>query len=257
MAIFFQIPKKITSDINNPERKIPYIIHQTFKTNNVPISMYNAANSYISKNNNYTYIFYDDNDIINILNNYDCYGLNFTRNELIGAYNSIKPGAGKADLFRYAIIYKYGGCYFDIDTVCLNPLDTFISNDDEFVSGLGKRSDLHQWGMIYMKGHDFVKRTLENCVYNINNKKFIKGYENKLEGITGPPCLDISIKDILHLKHDYKFIKGKYNINNYKFTILKGDFFANNIQFKYPEYENDLNKMRIIHWEKDNSIFAK
>jgi mannosyltransferase OCH1-like enzyme len=254
MCEFFEIPKKITSTANNPTRKIPYIIHQTFKTNIVPLSMYNASQSYINKNKNYTYMFYDDNDILTILNNYDCADLNFKRSDLLNAYNSLSSGAGKADLFRYAIIYRYGGCYFDIDTVCLNPLDTFISNADEFVSGLGSRHDLHQWGMIYMKQHDFVKKALETCIYNIINKRYLNGY-NTLEGISGPPCLDMAIKDLLHLKSDYKFIKGKYYVNNYKFTILNGDFFGNNILFKYSEYDNDLRKMKMVHWNTSGEIF--
>lgn len=41
--------KKIIRNINNPKRVIPYIIHQTFKTNFVPENMFKSVNSYIEK----------------------------------------------------------------------------------------------------------------------------------------------------------------------------------------------------------------
>jgi len=43
---------------------------------------------------------------------------------------------------------------------------------------------------------------------------------------TGPPCLDKSIKEIAGLDPEYKFKSGKYNIKNFKFNILDGDFFG-------------------------------
>jgi len=244
------IPKKIIRCTNN--RKIPRIIHQTFKTNNVPVSMYNAAYSYINLNTNYDYYFYDDNDIEEIIHDFDCSSFHFSQQELIESYNKMNTGAGKADLFRYVILYLNGGCYFDIDTTCKKPLDDFILDEDEVVSGIGGRCDLHQWGMIYSKNHPFIKKTLENCVYNIMNKNFIKGYNNNLEGISGPPCLDLSIKQVLELPENYKFNKGIYSIKNFRFHILNGDYFDGNIDFKYEGYFNDLKTTNVKYWNQDN-----
>lgn len=244
----YEIQKKIIRNINNPKRVIPYIIHQTFKTNFVPENMFKSVNSYIEKNSNYDYFFYDDDDIMNILEGFDCSEFSFTRDELMKAYKCMNIGAGKADLFRYAILYRDGGCYFDIDTVCINPLDTFIQNDDEVVSGIGGRGDLHQWGMIYSKNHSFIKKTLENCVFNINNKTFVNGFVNSLEGLSGPPCLDISIKQVLKIPYDHRFKTGRYIIDSYKFNVLNGDFFDGNIKFKYDGYTNDLISVGVSHW---------
>lgn len=242
----FILPKCIIR--STKDRIIPYKIHQTFKTNKIPKHMYNAAQSYIQMNLEYNYFFYDDDDINNILDVYDCSEFTFSSDNLKKAYNKMNTGAGKADIFRYMILYTEGGCYFDIDTVCLNPLDIFINDDDELVSGLGERCDLHQWGMIYKKGHPFIKRTLEKCITNILNETYVDEYKNSLEGLTGPPCLDYSIKEVLGLPANYKFKKGKYTIGNYKFNILNGDFFGNNIQFKYKEYFTELKSMNINYW---------
>ena len=44
------------------------------------------------------------------------------------AYSLLPMGVMKADLWRYCIIYKYGGIYSDTDTVCkINP-NIFINN---------------------------------------------------------------------------------------------------------------------------------
>ena len=34
--------------------------------------------------------------------------------DIINAYDSLIPGAYKADLFRYCVLYKYGGIYSDL-----------------------------------------------------------------------------------------------------------------------------------------------
>jgi mannosyltransferase OCH1-like enzyme len=63
-------------------RPIPYPIHQTFKTNVIPDSMFQAANSYITLNPHYDYYFYGDEDIQAIVDSFDCSGLAFTNVDL-------------------------------------------------------------------------------------------------------------------------------------------------------------------------------
>lgn len=49
------------------------------------------------------------------------------------AYCAIGPGAFKADLWRYCVLYKYGGVYADIDTECRGRIDDFVTDDMDFV----------------------------------------------------------------------------------------------------------------------------
>lgn len=255
MSTFLTIPKSIVSKDyeKNKPRIIPYIIHQTFKTNIVPLNMFKAAQSWFQTNPNYNYNFYDDNDIETIIKHFNTDDFHISHNELWSAYNLMNTGAGKADLFRYIILYNEGGCYFDIDTMCIKAIDTYIDTDDELVSGIGERGDLHQWGMIYKKKHPFIKRAIELSVYNILNRRFIK-YKS-LEGLTGPPCLDMAIKLISNLHLEYRFKPGKYTIKNFLFHVLNGDYFGNNVIFKYKGYNEDLQLMKMKHWGK-NSIFT-
>jgi len=250
----FIIPKKIIRGFNK-KRKIPYKIHQTFTTNFITKNMYYAVFSYIYFNSKYDFFFYDDNDISNILELFDCTDFSFSNTELKKAYKKMNTGTGKADIFRYMILYTEGGCFFDVNSVCRINLDALILDDDELVSGIGCRGDLHQWAMIYSKKHPFVKKTLENSVFNIINETFIKGYENSIEGLSGAPCLDYSIKEVLNLPLEYKFKPGRYLFNGFIFNILDGDFLGNNLIFKYDNYLEDL-KLMNVEYLTDNPIFS-
>lgn len=49
--------------------------------------------------------------------------------EVLRTFRRCKVGAHKADLFRYAYLFKRGGVYLDVKTVLLKDLDTFIRHD--------------------------------------------------------------------------------------------------------------------------------
>ena len=96
-----------------------------------------------------------------------------------------------------------------------------------------------------------MKRAIENAVNNILQEKFVKGYQNNLEGLTGPPCLDKSIKEVLQLSEDVKFKSGIQNINHVRMTLLPGDHFDNHVEFKYKDYQKDLDMLKQKHWSKE------
>ena len=82
-------------------------------------------NDYMNTYNNFEYIFWDDNKIINLLkeNKY-----------LLHMYNIEEAYYGKADIARYFILYKYGGIYIDADSVWVNNsnLDNLIKKSNGF-----------------------------------------------------------------------------------------------------------------------------
>src|SRR4029079_3282536 len=124
----------------NYRQKIPKIIWQTMKTSRIPVIMSNNANTWIGKNPEYEYRLFDDTDIFNFIQKeFPAY---------LKAYKKIKYGASKADLWRYLVIYKYGGVYADIDCRCIIPLREWIHPDAEIVTQLGINKDLCQWLII-------------------------------------------------------------------------------------------------------------
>lgn len=56
---------------------------------------------------------------------------------LLATYDKLALPVQRADVFRYAFIYEFGGVYADVDTVCLARLDSYIDLDrDHLVVGL-------------------------------------------------------------------------------------------------------------------------
>jgi inositol phosphorylceramide mannosyltransferase catalytic subunit len=260
-AEWFDIAPSVPGDAAaRRAQKVPYDIYQTFKTGRVPATMYRAVRSWIEINPEYAYHFFDDAAMFDYAERgFPVDGFAFSRQTLIEALHTIKPGAGKADLFRYLIVYDRGGVYMDIDTVPLAPLSSFIRPADDTVSGIGEHGDLHQWGLIYAARHPFMKRAIENTVDNIVRRCFVDGYANTLVGLSGPACLDFSIKQVLNLPQFLQFRPGNYGYTcdgkDYRLRILPGNFFAGAVDFKYREYPADLARMNLPVWD-NRDLFA-
>ena len=111
-----QLIKKINKNL-----KIPNKIFQTYKNNEYQnISHYNCVQSLIDFNPNFDYYFYNDFDCREFIKNH-------YNESVLNAYDILYPSAYKADLFRYLIIYKYGGIYLDNKYILRKSFDTLIN----------------------------------------------------------------------------------------------------------------------------------
>jgi len=145
------------------EQKVPKIIWQTMKTNRVPVILKDYANTWIEKNPEYEYRFLDDEDIIDFIrNDFPAY---------LEAYQKIKYGASKADLWRYLIMYKYGGVYADMDCRCVNPLRQWIDPGAAFVTQLGENKDFCQWLIISVPKNLLFLKAAQKALQNIEQNK--------------------------------------------------------------------------------------
>ena len=91
------------------KNKIPKIIHLTCKDkNHLDNEVWESClKKYKEMYPDYKIIVYDNNDIYNIIEQFD--------NKNIDKIRSIKIGAILADIFRYLILYLRGGYYSDLD----------------------------------------------------------------------------------------------------------------------------------------------
>ena len=94
----------------------------------------------IKMNPSYKYKYYNNNDCINFLKK-------FFPQCVTKAFNKLKPGAFKADLFRYCYLYIKGGIYIDLDLVPLKPLDEILVSNADFISCLENRPGRHKNGI--------------------------------------------------------------------------------------------------------------
>ncbi|NIF04735.1 glycosyl transferase [Chryseobacterium sp. Tr-659] len=207
---------------------IPKQIFQTFKTKNLPLlTRYHIWNMK-RKNPEYQYFFYDDADIEK-----------FIREEFppryIESYNKLTIGAAKADFFRYAILYKKGGVYLDVDSAITKPLRKLIKTTDEAVISKERHANLYvQWGLIFSKNHPFLKKTLELMLDNIENHR----HPHNIHATTGPTIFSEGIRQ--SLKEDPAI----------PYTLFDGIEFRGYLKFKYKLGKFFLYKRKSEHWKQ-------
>jgi mannosyltransferase OCH1-like enzyme len=98
---------KKTSDKGNSIHNIPLVIYQTWHSSEVPRRMHDNIMSLLKSNPEFDYRFYTDEDCLKFIKeNFD--------DDVVSAFEMLIPGAFKADLWRYCVLYKNGGVYLDI-----------------------------------------------------------------------------------------------------------------------------------------------
>jgi Glycosyltransferase sugar-binding region containing DXD motif len=93
-------------------RQIPRNVFQTWHTKCLPPKMAICATTLRTMNPEFTFHLYDDNDCRQFISQ------NFDQ-EVVDAYDALVPGAFKADLWRYCVLYIHGGIYLDIKYECI------------------------------------------------------------------------------------------------------------------------------------------
>jgi len=120
----------------DPNRIIPRIVHQTWfepvNKESYP-NMSRLVESF--KQSGWQYKFYTDDDAANFLSTH------FPA-EVRQAYDSLRPGAFKADLFRYCVLLIHGGVYADVDIMLESSLDVSIAPDVGFMVPIDEVSQI-------------------------------------------------------------------------------------------------------------------
>jgi len=81
----------------------------------------NAINSWRKYSKEFEYYFYTDEICEKFMKE------NF-EGEIYDAYKKLPISVMKADLWRYCVVYKYGGIYADADTICLTNPNYLLKN---------------------------------------------------------------------------------------------------------------------------------
>jgi len=265
-------------------QRIPRVIYQTFKSCSVTDPLYNNFLSYINLNPEYAYEFYDDERMAEYVCDFNCRGFNFTAKELKKAFDSLAVPAGKADLWRYLIMYENGGVYTDFDSQCLKPLYHSIDPLDDIVTcriGWSHNYDnrdhiwLHlfpQWVLFYSPKCMIMKSIIELAVRCINSRTPVPdsgSCPNILERYTGTCVSNYVYRKTFNFRdHEQEFrlkngihrinLSGNryqlhlqyYDANVFNHTILEKNFVDMN------SYFNELNNNNTSHWLYQKSIFV-
>jgi mannosyltransferase OCH1-like enzyme len=154
---------------------IPKNIYQTWKTKELPSNIQNQIDIMMKLNKDYKRFLYDDNDI-------DKYIKENYSERIYNAYCKLNIGAAKADLWRYLILYQFGGIYLDIDSIIKTDLNKIIKDNDEFIISREKNKGiLLQWFFIVKPQHPVLLKIINKVIDNIEKK-----VSNDLMYVTGP-----------------------------------------------------------------------
>lgn len=108
---------------------IPKIVHKTgfYKSeNDFPLQLRHTFQHNRTLNPDYQFKYYNDEACEVVIQ--EVFGP-----EGLRTYNNLKPGAFRADIFRFSVVYLYGGVYSDLPQLFLKPLRDFITPDDDLV----------------------------------------------------------------------------------------------------------------------------
>ena len=114
--------------------KIPNIIHMTGKTKCLSKVFYDTIHKWYNLPNNYAVLYHDDNAIQRL---FDSQEWNIFP-QLKQALKCINSGAGLADIWRYLLLWEYGGIYTDLDNA---PGPLFATNNTSKRDGGGDIGD--------------------------------------------------------------------------------------------------------------------
>ena len=78
------------------------------------------------------------------------------------AFNRTTNFGQKSDIFRYEILYRFGGVYVDIDFECLKPFDE-LHTSCEFYTGVSQENNYLYNGLIGIReGHPLMQACIEH-----------------------------------------------------------------------------------------------
>ena len=233
---------------------ITKVIFQTMETTLLPNEMCEAINKWKELNPEYQHIYFTSLDRRKFIKQH------FPK-YVYKSYNTILPGAFKADLWRCCVLYIYGGIYADSRTVPCMPLEKLINKTDTFIIPRDRwRSWLWNGFICSRPKHPILKSIITNICNSISNKEYM---ENPLD-VTGPSCVAKVVNTFLNNNKTSFFICKTYSngvkILNFKVTFLKDHYitYNNTNVFKTKCKVSDKTFSVITGKEKyDNAWFNK
>jgi mannosyltransferase OCH1-like enzyme len=210
---------------------IPLDVYQTWHSKHLPPYMEKCVNKMKKENPEFKFHLYDDNDCREFIQqNYD--------SDVLYAFDKLTPGAYKADLWRYCILYKKGGIYLDIKYQCANNFKLIqLTNKEYFVLERPGFWEPNTYGIynafIVCKPYNpYLDKCIKQIVKNVKNNYY--GY-NPLYP-TGPGLFgNIFFGDFSKNYEKVKDFNLFYGMSGKDEIIYKNTLIFNS----YPEYRNE------------------
>jgi len=162
----------------NIQSMIPLNLYQTWYTLDLPPNMKENVELLKQHNPEFKHYLYDDamcRDFIQ--QNFDA--------DVLYSFDKLKPGAYKADLWRYCILYKKGGIYLDIKYKCLSHFKLIeLTNKEYCVRDRWYKGNVGIYNALlcFKSNNHMLYKCIQAIVNNVKNNVY--GYSELY--ITGP-----------------------------------------------------------------------
>lgn len=160
---------------------IPKSIFQTYKLpyEQLSQSVKDMTQTWKDKNPGYEYHYYSDEDIESFILNH--YGEAWNK-----TYSSLKYPVMKADVFRILALYKFGGFYADLDTECVTPLDSVVSDSDTGLISTWAHYEMCHWFFGFEAGHPLLENAVTSLKITIDHSNYERYYDTEYSRHMGP-----------------------------------------------------------------------
>ncbi len=167
---------------------IPLVVYQSWGSHFLPRKMRETVLKNSEMNPEFDFYLFSDNECRQFIKQY------FSP-EVVWAFDTLRPGAYKSDLWRYCVLYVKGGVYFDIKLEAKVPLVDLVKIQPtifvkDYVSTTKNYDCLWNGLMISAPGNKIFKACIEEIVENCRKKDY---RQNQLD-ITGPCLLGRMVK---------------------------------------------------------------
>ena len=226
LVAFAKIPR-----ITSLSTKSRLIIYRTSRSRYTNIKVYNNCyRKWLQLNPSATMIWFDDLDCKRYMSKQP--------RKIYNAYQRLRPGAFKADLFRLCMLYDTGGVYVDCEAmpyVSIREMMTGIDLPREkmFIAPLDRRG-IHNGFMITSPRHPFLHACIQYIVDNVENEMY---YEDDL-AITGPVALSTSINRYLGRGDNEVFNTGLNEFKDISLYLYRYKNFLPQGPFQYIYRDN-------------------
>jgi mannosyltransferase OCH1-like enzyme len=225
---------------------IPKIIHQTWKTLDVPDGWKEAVESCKKKHKDYKHIIWSHEMMEN-----------FVKKEYPDFYNvymAYPYDIQRCDAFRYLVLYKYGGIYLDMDIICKKKLDSLLNYELVIVKSSNISSFYTNSFFMTIPNHPFIKFCIDNLP-NYTNSFYYFGKHWHIMNSTGPHFLTNMVK-----KYKENNIKNLYILSNEEYagdctlcnesTCKGGIYFSHTIGQSWNSWDSLFYNFLICNYKK-------
>lgn len=254
----------LSKDITHYDRRIPKVIHMTSKSRCMIPEYANNVQKWSETFVDHSFYFHDDNAVDAFLRSNEKYHEHYFPG-LFDVQRCITNGATKSDIWRYLLLWEFGGIYADIDSKptakfhssysssSINGNNTMPiqSDDDSFflVDGSTNTGDLSQYFIASSIRHPLIHGTLNNAINNLRSSVNVMINNAALK--TGPRALKGSFHGFLHninITASSIFNPPEYKTSDRKIKIDQSDEQINNNNV----VRDNHNRVRIEIYSSDN-----